>query len=188
MAKQLSDKRKRQRMTEADADALFRELALVETRLLAKTAAVEKKIGELKTTLATEIAEDNMLLDSLREQLTDYIEANPDRFTSPRQRKTDFGKYGLYTTSKIVISDEDAMVAFSDSEGLNLYKLVLTPIKKRVRDAICAGYEVPGAQLLNNVHATFNVDRQAVESYLQRQLQERLQMLYAVVHREDVHN
>lgn len=167
MTKQLSDKRKYQSMTEAEADALFRELALVETRLLAKAAAVEKKIGDLKAKLAAETADDNATLEQLRERLTAYIESNPERFASPRQRKTDFGKYGLRTASKLVISDGEAVVAFSDREGLDLYDLVKTPVKERITAAIRDGYDVPGAAILGGALATYNVDRKAVESYLQ---------------------
>ena len=167
MAKQLSDNRKYQAMTEADADALFRELAMLETRLLAKAAAVEKKIGDLKAKLAEETAEDNALLEQLRKNLTAYIGANPERFASPRQRKTEFGKYGLRTASKLVISDGEAVVAFSDKEGLDLYDLVKTPVKERITAAIRDGYDVPGAAILGGELATYNVDRKAVESYLQ---------------------
>ena len=167
MAKQLSDNRKYRAMTEADADALFRELAMVETRLLAKAAAVEKKIGDLKAKLAEETAEDNALLERLRKNLTAYIAANPDRFASPRQRKTEFGKYGLRTASKLVISDGDAVVNFSDSEGLDLYELVKNPVKERITAAIRDGYAVPGARVFSGELATYNVDRKAVESYLQ---------------------
>lgn len=167
MAKQLSDNRKYQAMTEADADALFRELAMLETRLLAKAAAVEKKISDLKAKLAEETAEDNALLEQLRERLTAYIESNPERFASPRQRKTDFGKYGLRTASKLVISDGDAVVNFSDSEGLDLYELVKNPVKERITAAIRDGYAVPGARVFSGDLATYSVDRKAVENFLQ---------------------
>ena len=71
----LDDSRKYQAMTVEDADALFQQLALLETRIAAKTAAADKKIAEIKKRLKEETDGESEALASVKAELTRYIGA-----------------------------------------------------------------------------------------------------------------
>ena len=106
--KRLEDTRIYQTMTVEDADRLFGELAVLEVRILSKTAAADKKITEIKEKVAADTAADEAVLNRKRVELQEYIKAHPERFAKPRMRKTEFGKYGLRNADKIAVEDEDA--------------------------------------------------------------------------------
>ena len=155
----LDDSRKYQAMTVEDADALFQHLALLETRIAAKTAAADKKIAEIKKRLKEETDSDSEALASVKAELTRYIGAHPERFAKPRMRKTAFGQYGLRTSTKLEITDADAVIDYSDDAGLDLYETSRTVIAKAVSAAMADGHIIPGVQQLSGSVASYKVDR-----------------------------
>ena len=162
--KRLDDTRIYQAMTEEDADRLFGELAVLEVRILAKTAAADKKITEIKEKVAADTAADEAVLNRKRVELQEYIKAHPERFAKPRMRKTEFGKYGLRSAEKIVIDDPEAVIRYADDMGLeDLYEVQRKVTAGKVKDALAAGVKVPGVRKVSGEVASYTVDRAATE-------------------------
>ena len=100
-------------MSEAEADALFAEIAITEAKIKASAAETDKKIAELKEKHESRSGalKNNHALAVAK--LTAYINSNLDRFDKPRQRKTVFGSYGLRKSTRLEISDEKSLYAYA---------------------------------------------------------------------------
>lgn len=102
----MSDNREFQSATVADADKQFEQLAQLHVAIKVKQAIAEKKIAAIKGRLNADI---ESAVEEYNEQvkwLNSYILASKSRFAKPRMRKTEFGKYGLRTATKLQIIDE----------------------------------------------------------------------------------
>lgn len=162
--KRLEDTRIYQSMTTEEADQIFGELAVLEVRILARTAATDKRIAELKQKSADETAELEEQLSRKRDALQEYIKAHPERFVKPRMRKTEFGKYGLRSAEKIVVDDPEAVIRFADDMGLeDLCEVQRKVTAGKVKDALAAGMNVPGVRKISGEVASYTVDRAATE-------------------------
>ena len=153
-------------MTEGEADALFRRIAVLEARLAAKAAAADKKIAEIKAKTAEDTAAEKQEYDDLAAELSAYIGLHPERFTRPRMRQTEAGKYGLRKATKLEIEDEENVFAFSDLHGLSLYETRRAIDKKAVAAALADGFRVNGAKVITGDLAGFSVDKSVYENLL----------------------
>ena len=89
MPKALFDNRNYKAMTVEQADALFREIALITVRINRVKANFEKKIADLKNAAELTLGPDETELERLSQELRNYIQCNPERFIRPRQHLTD---------------------------------------------------------------------------------------------------
>ncbi len=159
-ATRLADPRGLDAMTAEQADALFAELAQADIRVKKAQAAAEKRIADIKERCAQETAADQEAVAALAERLSAYILAHRDRFLKPRQRKTEYGKYGLRTSTRTDILDEDALRAISDERGLGLYRVEAKIDKKAVEKALADGEDLgDAARVVSGDVASYDVSR-----------------------------
>jgi len=160
MATQIADPRASAAMTAEQADALFAELAQADIRVKKAQAAAERRISEIKEKCLADTAEDQERVRSLAASLAEYILAHRDRFQKPRQRKTEYGKYGLRTSTCTDILDEDALRAISDERGLGLYRVEAKIDKKAVEKALADGEDLgDAARVVSGDVASYDVSR-----------------------------
>lgn len=141
----IKDNRIAQSMTIEQADELFREPALKETEANKQNAITDKKIAVIKENHAINIAALQCEITALKEQLSDYIGIHTERFQKPRQRATNFGKYGVRTVTEVKLIDEEAIIAFAKEQNLPLFKIEYKLDKKAIEKLLLDGKEVPGA-------------------------------------------
>jgi len=163
-----SDNREFQAATVAEADRKFEQLAMRDIRINAKKAAAEKKIAGIKAKLAADIETDQDEYNELLEWLDGYILANKGRFVKPRQRKTEFGKYGLRTATKLKIQDSALVIQYAEGAKLPLFIVKKTVDKKEVEKHIAEGHTVPGAKMISGDIASFKVSKELLEAELKR--------------------
>ncbi len=164
MTTRLSDNRKYSSMTVAEADAMFQRLAMLEINIKRSAAAADKKIAEIKEKHANETDSARREYNDLCKELDGYILANKDRFIKPRQRQTEFGKYGLRTATALKITDEDAVVRSSDELKLALYSTKKTVDKKAVEKALSDGMKISGAVIESGDIASFSVEKKLMDA------------------------
>jgi len=165
----LADGREYQQMAPDEADALFARIAVLEAGIKRSAAETEKKIADLKAAHENRIAADAEEYGELAEQLSAYIQAHPERFLKPRQRKTPFGRYGLRTVADVRIIDEQFVMAFSDERRLGLYTVTRKIDKPAVGKAIAEFGEVPGAKIVSGDIASFTVDKSVLDRPVRQQ-------------------
>lgn len=159
----LTDNRVFRAMTVQDADALFREIALLTVKIGKIEAGYEKKIADLKAAANRETEE---LEDELRwkvARLTSYIQANPERFIKPRQHATDYGKYGVRTVSNLEITDEEAVKLAVKAHGIPALIVTEKLDKKALEKAIGDGQEIRGCELRRGEIASYTVAKALME-------------------------
>lgn len=164
----IDDKREFQAVTVAEADKSFAELARLEIGIKAKKAAAEKKIVAVKANLAADIEDSVEEYNEMLKWLSKYIEANKDRFVKPRMRKTEFGKYGLRTATKLHIQDSTLVIEYAEGAELPLFTVKKTVDKKQVEKHIAEGHTVPGARIISGDVAGFSVSKELLEAELKR--------------------
>lgn len=159
MTTQISDNRKYESMTVEDADALFQQIAELEIAIDRDAALTEKKISDLKAAHVERTADQQEEHDRLVDELNKYIRANKNRFITPRQHQTSFGKYGLRTARTLQIADEESVIKTSDALKLKLYNIQKVIDKKAVTNALLNKTKIPGATLISGDLATYSVDK-----------------------------
>lgn len=164
MPTKLSDLREHQAMTIEDADSLMKILAQSRCAIELAKAAFEVAATNAKAAFNIRIAAPSAQLTLAEKNLTAYIEANRDRFQKPRQRKTEFGAYGLRTATKVEVKDEEAVLAHVMENGYpdcftTVHKLDLGAIQKR----LAAGEKIPGAALAKGDIASYTVAKSLIE-------------------------
>ncbi|MDD5697997.1 MAG: host-nuclease inhibitor Gam family protein [Victivallaceae bacterium] len=165
----ISDNREFESATVAEADKKFEELARLEIGIKAKKALAEKRIAEIKAKLAADIDGAVEDYNELINWLNSYILANKGRFVKPRMRKTEFGKYGLRTASKLHINDEQALIASARENELDdIIELKYRIDKKAVEKHIAEGLEIDGAQIITGDVAGFSVSKELLDAELKR--------------------
>ena len=145
-------------MSEAEADALFAEIAITEAKIKASAAETDKKIAELKEKHETRTGALKNSHALAVARLTAYINSNLDRFAKPRQRKTVFGSYGLRKSTRLEIADEKALYAYAIESQKPFITVTTTINKSKITAALKAGESVPGASLESGEIAGYNVD------------------------------
>ena len=156
----INDTRNIDMLTVEQADELFANVAKLEISIRKRVAAAEKRIADIKQAMEEDVREDKAALKHLVEQLSMYIVTHRDRFVQPRKRKTNWGAYGLRTATKLEVLDETALIAISDDEGLDLYRITTSIDKKMVEKAIADGADLKGtARLVSGDIASYDIDK-----------------------------
>jgi len=156
----INDTRATDMLTVEQADSLFSQIATLEISNRKRLAAAEKKISDIKQQAEDDVKNDKETLKALVDVLSTYIITHKERFVKPRKRKTNWGTYGLRTATKMQILDEAALIAISDAENLELYKLTTAIDKKMVEKAISDGVDLQGAaQLVTGDIASYDIDK-----------------------------
>lgn len=163
MAERLSDNRAMRAMTVQEADALFREIALLTVRKEKIAAGYEKRIAELKAAANRDTEPLEAELQEKVAVLNAYILANPERFAKPRQHTTEYGKYGVRTVSNLEILDPAAVKLAVLAQ--NIPALIVTEKldKKALEKAISDGLTIPGCEIRRGELASYTVAKALME-------------------------
>lgn len=159
MATKLADNRKYKSMTVEEADALFEKVAHLEIRANKVRAAYEKKIADLKLNCERELETLNMELEWAGEELCAYILANPKRFITPRQRKTEYGQYGLRSVSSLSITNATSAIADVKAQGIDAVITKESLDKKALERAIKGGASIKGVSWDKGEIASYKVTK-----------------------------
>jgi len=155
----LSDNRDFRAMTVAQADELFRRIAMNTIRIKEINAGYESRIAAQKAAAEQEIKPLQQDLDRLAAELNRYIRTHPERFIKPRQHVTDYGKYGLRSVSKLEIVDEEAVKASIRRENIPALTVIERLDKKALEKALSEGKEIKGCEFRTGETAGYTVSR-----------------------------
>ena len=163
MPTRLSDNRALRAMTVQEADALFREIALLTVRIDKIEAGYEKRIAELKAAAQRETDPLKTDLRAKVAELTAYILANQERFAKPRQHQTDYGKYGLRSVANVEVLDEEAVKASVKAQGIPALIVTEKLDRKAIEKAISDGLTVDGCELRRGEIASYTIAKALLE-------------------------
>ena len=113
-------------MTVEQADEMLRKIVSLEVDLTKEAAITQRHIDKIANEHNAKISERIEERNNLAKKLNSYILAHKERFQKPRSRQlANKGSYGLRTAAgKLVIEDEERVIALSDKLKLALYKTV----------------------------------------------------------------
>jgi phage host-nuclease inhibitor protein Gam len=164
MTKVLNDNRKYVAMTVEEADRTFALIATLTIDVERISAGYDKRVIALQSECQEKTAPLKERITALEKELTDYINAHPERFEKPRARQLAQGKYGMQKNAPTVeITDENAIIEFSDEEGLYLYSKVVKINKDAIKNAIESKIEVPGASLKGGERSFYSIAKTLLE-------------------------
>ena len=159
----LSDSRPLRVISVQQADELFQQIALLTVQINKVKAGYEKRIADLKALNAAQIAEPARLLAEAEKMLKDYILANPERFIKPRQRQTEYGKYGLRTVANLEIINEEDVKAACAAQGIDAVIYIEKLDKKALEKALADGAAIPGCEIRSGEIASYTVLKALME-------------------------
>ena len=141
-----------------EARNVFAQIAQIEKTLAVADAKLEAKIHELKQRHASDVADDVTRLHILGQDLTAFIGANRGLFVKPRKIATEFGSFGLQTSSELVIRDEAALIKWAmDNRRDEFWASKVSPAKPAIKAAMMEGEQVPHCDLLTGDTAVYKV-------------------------------
>ena len=147
----LHDSRLVKKMTVAEADAIFLEIAQLRAVIEREEAALKKKIADLTAACKDKISADLEKKEQLERELTDYILSHPERFVKPRKHPVgQIGTYGVTTDPAYIrIFSKEDIIAFALENGYDdVIRTEHTPDKEGILRRISDGEDVPGAELI----------------------------------------
>jgi len=159
----LSDSRPLRVISVQQADELFKQIALLTVDINKCKANYEKKIAALKAAYDEQIAGPKKLLEEAEKMLKNYILANPDRFVKPRQRQTEYGKYGLRTVANLEIINEEDVKAACAAQGVDAVIYIERLDKKALEKALADGAAIPGCEIRSGEVASYTVSKALME-------------------------
>lgn len=159
----LSDSRALRVISVEQADELFKHIAIQTVYINKVKAAYEKKIADLKAACDEQCKEPETLLQEAARMLKDYILANPERFVKPRQRVTEYGKYGLRTVSNLEITNEEDVKTACTAQGIDAVVYVEKLDKKALEKALADGAAIPGCEIRSGEIASYTVSKALTE-------------------------
>jgi phage host-nuclease inhibitor protein Gam len=149
------------------ADALLQQIFDVRLAILRREAAAEKQISEIREHLSLDTAPARLNLELAEARLSAFCHAHKTEFVKPRMRATQWGKYGLRTSTRLQIRDPEALLQWAKDNGYtDLYKVEETLIKQAVTKRCQAGELVPGADLETGEASEYKLDTAALEAEL----------------------
>jgi len=112
-------------------------------------ARYEARIARLTAEAQDMTADYDRELERLTSQLAQYIMAHSERFEKPRKRKTPDGTYGLHTSTRLCVDNEDLLIeALCDRGYTECIKRVKHKlVKPAIVRLLTAGETLPGATL-----------------------------------------
>ena len=147
----LHDSRLVKKMTVAEADAIFLEIARLRAVIEREEAALKKKIADLTAACKDKISADLEKKEQLERELTDYILSHPERFVKPRKHPVgQVGTYGVTTDKAYIrIFSKEDIIDFALINGYDdIIRTEHTPDKDGILRRISDGVDVPGAELI----------------------------------------
>ena len=163
MTTRIDDNRAALAMTAEEADKLFQQLAETVIASTAAAAAHEQKLAAVKAAAAKSADTFRRIIKPLEGRLTDYIQAHPERFTKPRMRQTEFGKYGLRSVTNLEITDETAALMSVKAQGIPAVITTEKLDKKAIEKAISDGVTVTGAELRTGEITKYDVKKELLD-------------------------
>ena len=143
-----------------DAAAVMEHIATIACEVAAEEARAEKKIVAIKSDLTARTAAAREDLQSLEQQLSEFILANKPLFQKPRRHKTNFGEFGLQTSTELTITNDDLLREHLMTQGYHdCMKVVRSILKGKVVERIDAGEDMPGAQIRTGDTAVYKVSK-----------------------------
>lgn len=129
-------------------DALMEEIADREIAIAKANARYEAKVKAVKDEYEAAVAADRAALETAKNQLGAWIEANRGEFKRPRARTNAYGKYGLRTVSNLKITDQTALLQAVETRGLDdCFKITCDVVKPAIKKRLAEGDALPGAEL-----------------------------------------
>ena len=147
----LHDSRLVKKMTVAEADAIFLEIARLRAVIEREEAALKKKIADLTAACKEKISADLEKKEQLERELTNYILSHPERFVKPRKHPVgQVGTYGVTTDKAYIrIFSKEDIIDFALINGYDdIIRTEHTPDKDGILRRISDGVDVPGAELI----------------------------------------
>ena len=151
-------------MTVAQADELFRNIAMNTIRIKKINAEYENRIAAQKAAAERETKPLREELDHLVADLDQYIRFHPERFIKPRQHVTDYGKYGLRTVSSLEILDEEAVKASIRTENIPALIVIERLDKKALEKALSEGKAIQGCEFRTEETVSYTLIRALTET------------------------
>lgn len=164
MTTRLNDNRAVLAMTAEEADALFQQIAETEIAAAAEAAQYEKELAAVKSRAADAQAQHAAILRPLRDRLTAYINARPERFAKPRMRKTEWGSYGLRSVTNVEIVDEMAAMISVKAQGIPAVVMTEKLDKKALEAAISDGKAISGVEIRTGEIAKYIVTKALLDN------------------------
>jgi hypothetical protein len=131
--------------TLSEADACFREFALLTKSLAVADAKHELRVAGLAAAHVERTAAERQQLEAGRAAIAAFVDNNRALFEKPRTRKNDQGEYGLRTATELCITDQDALLeALMDRGYDTCMEVVRKPVKSAIRDRLNDGETLPG--------------------------------------------
>ena len=96
--------------TVEDAKEVMSEIRQITCDREIVIARAEKLIAEITAQAMRDTSGHDERIKELEEQLCSFIMSNPDMFDKPRSVKTQDGKFGLRDSSRLEITDKDALL------------------------------------------------------------------------------
>ena len=155
------------RLTQEQADQILRSIFDARLGILRAEAAAEKKIAAIRADLDAATSADRASLTEHEGKLASYVLAHQEQFQKPRMRKTSFGRYGLRSSTRTMIDDETALIAWADANGLaDLVATVRRPVLPAVAKRLSDGVAIPGAHTETADAAEYKLDPAALAEAL----------------------
>lgn len=151
----------------ADADDLLHGIFDARLEILRREAAAEKQISEIREQLALDTTKARQYVELAEAKLSAFVHAHRDDFQKPRMRTTPWGKYGLRTSTRLIIEDAEALIEYAKDNGYpDLIKVSESIVKDAVTRRIAAGHVVPGASIERGEASEYKLDTAALEAEL----------------------
>ncbi len=154
----IHDSRHAKAMTVAEADALFQKIAETTIEATSVAAHYEKEIANIKAIAAQKQQQFDNLLAPMTTDLQNYVAAHPERFQSPRQRKTEFGKYGLRSVTKLYVDDEPSAIISVKAQAIPALVITEKLDKKALEKAISDGFTITGVEVRSGELVKYDVE------------------------------
>lgn len=152
-----------------DADGIMSLISERQCALAIVTARAEKRILAIKQNVAAETAPLAAEIDALEQSLSAYIQANPEHFVKPRQRKCSYGTYGLRTVTEVDITDDASCLKHVVSSHLtDCYKTVMSLIRSGLESRLKAGENIPGCRLKTGDTATYKIAKSLIDEAVEK--------------------
>lgn len=133
--------------------------------ILRREAAAEAQIAEIREQVRLDNAQATAALHLHEARLSALILAHADEFERPRNRTCRWGTYGLRTSTRLEIADEEALLAWARENGYDdVIRVAESVVKPAVKRRIEAGEAVPGAELVRADASEYKLDPALLEA------------------------
>lgn len=144
-----------------DAVAMFAEYARLAKAVARRKAVSEDRIAKEKAKTEATNAPDEARMKELEGAIGRFVLANRTDFVRPKQRPTDFGKFGLQHSTRIEVQDVETVLTHARDQGYtDMINVKETLNRAALKRRLDAGENIPGAARLAGDIVVLNVDKQ----------------------------